>query len=55
MAWIVRILFVLAAPIAAWFVARDATNFDVVQMTVAIVLFVGFVGALAFWPARWKR
>jgi hypothetical protein len=25
--WIVRILFILAAPIAALFVARDALNF----------------------------
>jgi hypothetical protein len=54
-AWIVRILLLVATPIAAWFVARDATNFSIVQMLVSILLLVGFVGALAFWPARWKR
>jgi hypothetical protein len=35
--WIVRILFVLAAPIAALLVSRDALNFGLVQTLVAIV------------------
>jgi len=40
MAWIVRILFVLAAPIAALLVG-------VVQTMIAIILMTGFVGLAA--------
>lgn len=49
---IVRIFLVLAAPITALFVSRDALNFSVIQMMVAVVLFVMLVAALAFWPRR---
>ena len=41
--------------LAAWFVAKDAPNFGVVQMIVAMLLIVAFVGLAAFWPALWKR
>jgi hypothetical protein len=36
--WIVRILFVIAAPITALFVARDALNFGLLQTFVAMLL-----------------
>ena len=36
--WIVRILFVLAAPIAALLASRDALNFCLVQTLVTIIL-----------------
>lgn len=49
---IVRLFLVLAAPITALFVHRDALNFSVIQMIVAIVLFVMLVAAVAFWPRR---
>ena len=56
LSWVVRILFILAAPIAALLVSRDALNFGLVQTMVAIVLIVALVG-LAAWrtggpPAR---
>lgn len=53
--WIVRILFILAAPIAALLVSRDALNFDLVQTLVAIVLIVAFIGLAATWTARRPR
>jgi len=49
---IVRLFLVLAAPITALFVSRDALNFGVIQVMVAVALFVMLVAALAFWPRR---
>lgn len=49
---IVRLFLVLAAPITALFVSRDALNFSVVQVMVAVALFVMLVAVLAFWPRR---
>lgn len=54
MAWIVRILLYIAAPITALFVARNALNFGVFQMMVTTVLIVALVGVAAFWPHRRK-
>ncbi|MCC5015396.1 MULTISPECIES: hypothetical protein [unclassified Legionella] len=55
--WLVRILLVVAGFIASWFVARDALNFDIVQMVVAIFLFTIIVAIAAFWDllAKWFR
>jgi len=53
-AWIVRILLYIAAPITALFVARDALNFGVFQMMITTVLIAALVAAAAFWPRRWK-
>jgi hypothetical protein len=53
--WIVRILFILAAPIAALLVSRDALNFGLVQTFVAMVLVVALVGLAAAWSARKPR
>jgi hypothetical protein len=50
MAWIVRILLYIAAPITALFVARDAFNFSVFQMMVTTVLIAALVCVAAFWP-----
>ena len=49
MAWIFRIFFFIAAPIAALLVARDAPNFVVVQGFVAILLMTGAVLVAALW------
>lgn len=49
---IVRLFLVLAAPITALFVSRDELNFGVIQVMVAVTLFVLLVAALAFWPRR---
>jgi hypothetical protein len=53
--WIVRILFILAAPIAALLVSRDALNFGLVQTFVAMFLVVALVGLAAAWTARPPR
>jgi hypothetical protein len=50
MGWIAQLFLVLAAPITALLVTRDAINFSVVQMIVAVILFASLVGVLAFWP-----
>ncbi len=49
---IVRLFLLLAAPITALFVSRDALNFDVVQVIVAVILFTAAVAVAAFWPGR---
>ncbi len=51
MGWVVRILMSIAAAITGWFVARDAPNFSVIQMVVALLLIAFFVSFAAFWPA----
>ncbi|HHF7349791.1 TPA: hypothetical protein ACPSKE_003006 [Legionella feeleii] len=55
--WLVRILLVVAGFITSWFVARDALNFDIVQMVVAIFLFTIVVAIAAFWDllVSWFR
>lgn len=53
LAWIVRCLLLLAAPIAALFVSRDALNFGVIEMLIAVVLMVGLVMAAAAW-SMWR-
>ena len=53
--WIVRILFILAAPIAALLVSRDALNFGLVQTLVAMILVVALVGLAAAWTMREPR
>ena len=55
LSWVVRILFMLAAPIAALLVSREALNFGLVQTLVAIVLIVAFVGFAAAWSMRAPR
>lgn len=54
MAWVVRFLLFLAAPIAALFVSRDALNFGIVEMLVAIVLIVGLALAVTAWMG-WRK
>ena len=55
--WFVRVLLIVAGAITGWFVARDATNFGVLQMMVMLALITVFMGILAFWPAvlSWFR
>ncbi len=50
---LVRLLFMAAGVITSWLVARNEPNFSVIQMTVAVLLFVLFVFVLAFWPKQW--
>ena len=51
--WLVRGALILAGIITGWFVAKDAVNFTVIQMTVAVLLIALVVFAAAFWPPRW--
>jgi len=53
MAWIIRIFFIIAAPIAALLVARDTLNFDIVQTFVVIILMTALLGFGAAWT--WYR
>jgi hypothetical protein len=54
LAWIVRCLLLLAAPMTALFVSRDALNFGIIEMLVAIMLIAGVVLAVAAWTLRRK-
>jgi hypothetical protein len=51
--WIVRFLMIAAGVVTSWFVAKDAVNFGVIQMMVALMLLTLIVAVLAFWPSRW--
>ena len=48
--WAARILMVAAGTVTAWFTAKDAPIFGVVQVMVAISLITLVVAVLAFWP-----
>ncbi|MDR4307194.1 hypothetical protein IHQ68_11245 [Chelatococcus sambhunathii] len=48
--WFVRLSLALASWVTALFVARDAVNFGIVNVFVAILLLALGVGVLAFWP-----
>jgi hypothetical protein len=54
-AWIIRLFFVIAAPIAALMVARDSLNFDIVQTFVAILLMIALLGFGAMWTTHRRR
>jgi hypothetical protein len=47
LSWLIRILFVLAAPIAALLVPRDALNFSLIQTLVAITVLAALIGLAA--------
>jgi hypothetical protein len=53
--WVARGLLIAAGFVASWFVARDAPQFGLVQMAVALLLLVFVVWVLAFWPERWTQ
>ena len=47
--WLVRLLMICAAAIAAWFVARDAPNFTIVQALVLLVLMAVLLVVAIIW------
>lgn len=47
LSWIVSALLALAAIIAGWFVTKDAPNFSIAQMIVALLLLAGAVALAA--------
>jgi len=52
--WIIRPLLALSGVIAAWFVATDAPNFDIVRALIAISILVICLAVAALWPRRKK-
>jgi uncharacterized membrane protein YbhN (UPF0104 family) len=52
-----RLLLVIAGFIASFFVAKDALNFNVIQLIIAVLLFTTLVALIAFWPmfVAWIR
>lgn len=48
--WLARLFLIVGGVIASWFVSQDANNFEVVQMVIAIFLFVIVAVIAAFWP-----
>ncbi|MEO8965039.1 MAG: hypothetical protein ABI370_10260 [Gammaproteobacteria bacterium] len=48
--WLVRGLLLVAGFIASFFVPRDALNFSIIQMVIAILLFTFAVILVALWP-----
>lgn len=44
-----RPVMIIAAVIASWFVARDAVNFTIIQLVVALLLITALVALGAFW------
>jgi len=54
MIWIAQLLLVAAGSIAALFVARDAANFGVVEVMIAMLLIFAFIVGAGWWVQRWK-
>ena len=54
---IIRPIMIVAALIAGWFVARDAVNFNVIQLVVALFLLTAIVAIGACWESisDWLR
>jgi predicted signal transduction protein with EAL and GGDEF domain len=53
--WVARGLLIVAGFVVSWFVAKDAPQFGVMQMAVALILVIFIVAVLAFWPERWTH
>lgn len=53
--WLVGALLSLAGGITSWFIARDASNFTVIQGMVALLLSALFVAIAAFSPLLMRR
>jgi hypothetical protein len=52
MAWLLRLLSVLAAAITSLFVARDALNFGIIEILVTVTLVVGTAVIAVGWAIR---
>lgn len=48
--WIAGAFLVIAGFITGLFVERDALNFEIIKMVVAVLLFTFLVLLIAFWP-----
>ncbi|MBN9004936.1 MAG: hypothetical protein J0H40_05935 [Rhizobiales bacterium] len=52
MAWLIRVLLVVAGAITSLFVARDALNFSIVQTFLMITIITGAAVIAVAWTAR---
>lgn len=52
---LIRPIMFLSAAIAAFFVARDAPNFTIIQMIIGLLLIVALVAIGAFWETLTGR
>lgn len=52
MAWLLRLLSVVAAAITSLFVARDALNFGIMQTFLMMTLIIGVAVTIVAWNAR---
>ncbi|MCS4306520.1 hypothetical protein M2404_000843 [Rheinheimera pacifica] len=50
LSWLARFFLIAGGGVASWFVSREANNFEVIQMVIAIFLFVLVAAVAAFWP-----
>ena len=53
--WLARGLLISAGFVASWFITRDSPQFGLLEMAVALLLFIFIVAVLAFWPERWTH
>ena len=53
--WLVRLILIVSGAVAEWFIARDAPQFQLVELSVSVFLVTFVVFVLAFWPARWSQ
>ena len=44
----------MAGAITAWFLGKEAPNFGIVQMMVALLVSTLVAAVIAFWRERWK-
>ena len=52
MAWLLRLLSILAAAITSLLVARDALNFGFIEILVTMILTIGIVVLAVAWSVR---
>ena len=52
---ILRGFLIAVGFMASWFVAKDAPQFGLMQMAVALIIVVFIVAVPAFWPERWSN
>jgi hypothetical protein len=52
MAWLLRLLSIVAAALTSLFVARDALNFEIFQTLLMMALIIGIAAIAISWNAR---
>jgi hypothetical protein len=53
--WLARGVLIAAGFVVSWFMTKDSPQFGIMEMAVAILLFMLIVAVLAFWPERWTQ